>query len=362
MARNWLISGSSDAAEIVKKQMYLVTTSNLKKPNPNAFILPNHSSCEAFATFSAAGLLPLSILFGWDVVSNFLLGGHSIDCHFVESNPRHNIAILLGLIDVWNDRFLETLGRVVTPCAMGMRGYTKFVSMLEERVLGGRTAGDWSLKNKGGHGPFPVVDGASVSHSVQNSTEFVTTLDPSEHNAIGSSRDSLYYNDERICSMLNYADTLAYGSRDTLSNSNSGPLSPGSPPAIQSCDSMVSASSAVNSPSGNANDANHPSTLIICGKCDAFACGQLVALGEHRSLVKAWLWGIDPFDVPKATSKSESLREGLNQMRHDLISRGTLSEDEDDPKTNFTGMIGSTETLLKHYAIRMQRFQNNSLR
>ena len=361
-ARSWLISGSSDSVEITKKQMYLVTTSNLKKPSKNTFIIPNHSSCEAFTSFSAAGLLPLSMLFGWDVVSDFLLGGHSLDRHFVESNPRHNIAILLGLIDVWNDRFLEIHGRVVTPCAVGMRHYAKFVSILEKRVLCGRAVGDWSLQKKNGHGPSPVVGGSIDNCLGHSPTEFVTALDPIQSNAIGNSRDSLHHNDDRICSMLNCADTLAYGSRDNLSNSNSGPLSPGSPPGIQSCDSMLSASSAVNSPSGNKNDSNHPSTLIICGKCDAFACGQLVALGEHRSLVKAWLWGIDPFDVPKTTPKFENLRDELDQMQHDLKSRGTLSRDEDDIKTNAKGMIGSTETLLKHYAIRMQNIQRNSLK
>ena len=51
--------GSNKQADaILKKHMFLVTGKEfLKKSNPNAFLLPRHSRCEAFSTFSAAGLL-----------------------------------------------------------------------------------------------------------------------------------------------------------------------------------------------------------------------------------------------------------------------------------------------------------------
>ena len=40
---------------------------------------------------------------------------------------------------------------------------------------------------------------------------------------------------------------------------------------------------------------NRPTTaLVLCGRLDAFACGQFVALAEHKAVIKARLWNIDP--------------------------------------------------------------------
>lgn len=346
MARNWLVAGNTaEAADIVKKQMYLVTTkANKKTSRDNTFLVPNHSSCESFASFSAAGLLPLSIIFGWDVVSEMLAGAHMIDRHFTETNPRHNLAVLLGLIDVWNDAFMNIRGRIVKPCLHEMSFYPRFVNTLEHQVLSGENIGEWKLKNKERCDPGNNHSGSC------HFTEFVTAMDPTRREINNS-------NDSRICLMLQQADTLAFGNRDAATNSSLGVLSPGSPPAIQSCDSMLSVNSAVNGPSGSTTESgNHPSTLLICGKCDAFSCGQLVALAEHRALVKAWLWGVDPFDTHIPTSKVDGLKEELDQMYQDLTIRGKLSTDEADQQTM---MNGSTKTLLRHYAVRMQRHRNN---
>ena len=367
MVRNWLISNISTAetSNIVKKQMFHVTTTPKKRPNSNTFTIPNHSSKESFTAFSAAGLLPLSVLFGWDVISELLSGAHSMDCHFVETTPRHNIPVLLGLVDIWNDVFMGYhTGRVVT-CYDGILGsYPRYVSLLENTVLGGANVGDWSLKNVKCSKPTPVMEGAS-GYSGRVCTEFVTAFDPI-HNAITYGNimvDAIKSNDERICSMLQQADTLAFGNPEVLNNHSMGVSSPGSPPAIQSCDSMLSAGSAVNGTVGNSTtDSNHPSTLILCGECDGFSCGQLIAIAEHRALVKAWLWGIDPFHVSKkpAISKTDVLMDGLAQMYHDSSLQGTPDECDDDTKaeTYGVGMTGSTRNLLKHYSVRMQRVKN----
>ena len=92
--------------------------------------------------------------------------------------------------------------------------------------------------------------------------------------------------------MFARADTLAFGAGGGVRRLDG----PGSPPMILRNDSMMSQSSANGGGGGGkTSSGNLPSSIILCGKCDAFTCGQLVALGEHRALVKAWLWDIDPF-------------------------------------------------------------------
>ena len=362
MVRNWLISNINNAetSDIVKKQMFHVTATPKKRPNSNTFTIPNHSSYESFTAFSAAGLLPLSILFGWDVTSELLSGAHSMDCHFVETTPRHNTPILLGLVDIWNDVFMgHHTGRTVTRFDGVLGSYPRYVSLLENKVLGGANVGDWRLKDGKCSKPTPVIDGANGYPGLY--TEFVTAFDPI-HNKDTIMADAFKSNDERMCFMLQQADTLAFGNREVPNNHNMGVSCPGSPPAIQSCDSILSAGSGVNGTVGNTADSNQPSTLILCGKCDAFSCGQLVAMAEHRALVKAWLWGIDPFYVSKkpAISKTEGLMEGLSQMYHDSSLQGTPEECDDDTKIDVcdVGMTGSTRNILNHYSARMQRVKN----
>ncbi|KAL7490219.1 hypothetical protein ACHAW6_016212 [Cyclotella cf. meneghiniana] len=389
LVRSWLQNGAEGASDVTRKQMYLVTNQERNnKANPNnSFLIPRHCGCEAFLSFSAAGLLPLSVLFGWDMVASFLSGAHSIDRHFVETNPRHNLPVLLGLVDVWNDVFLNSRGRVIAPYLQALGSYPAFVSVLENNVLNARQVGalpDWNLKrNKGSCVPSSVIDGGPHSRYRYSqgedaiSTEFVTALDPTQTrhgadgNGGGTTNDKrIDNNDERICSMFGYADTLAFGSCEISKhpghNGNGGLLSPGSPPAIQSCDSMLSVSSGINGPGGNNVSTalgNRPSTLIICGQCDAFACGQLLAMAEHRVLVKAWLWNIDPFESFKPLPSGDSLRDGLKQMYLDLAMHGTLEEDEDDVNADNSDGIPmnvSTRTILKHYATRMHKHKNNA--
>ena len=59
------------------------------------------------------------------------------------------------------------------------------------------------------------------------------------------------------------------------------------------------------------SDGNRPSTLLMCDKCDAFVCGQLVALAEHRVVIKARLWNNDPF----AKEIGSSIREDDNILK-----------------------------------------------
>lgn len=342
LVRNWLIGTSTDnAVDIVKKQMYLITTNETKRNN-NTFVIPSYS--EAFLTLSIAGLLPLSLLLGWEIVSDFLNGAHSLDCHFVETNPRHNLGVVTALIDVWNDVFMDRSAKI-NVAGKSFSSLTKFVSTFEQRVLNGRHVGDGSLRRENSRGPSPVVDGNGMPGTLGwNSYEFVTSFDT---------------NDDEICSLFQYADALAFGNREVLNSSNAGLSSPGSPPAIQSCDSMLSASSGVNVSTGHSHEAgNQPSTIVICGKNDAFAIGQLVALAEHRALVKAWLWGVDPLDTSatSSASKGDTLKEGLKQIYQELTIRDQFGEDEDEHKTDGGGVVmhGSTRTLLSHFATRVQ--------
>eukprot|EP00580_Thalassiosira_gravida_P008719 CAMPEP_0201632186 /NCGR_PEP_ID=MMETSP0493-20130528/5906_1 /ASSEMBLY_ACC=CAM_ASM_000838 /TAXON_ID=420259 /ORGANISM="Thalassiosira gravida, Strain GMp14c1" /LENGTH=282 /DNA_ID=CAMNT_0048103653 /DNA_START=282 /DNA_END=1130 /DNA_ORIENTATION=+ len=261
---------------------------------------------------------------------------------------------------------------------------------MENRVLNGSVNGGLASSKGssvgGKDGPSAVIDGGSHSpyrsclgrESNKLSVEFIVSFDPPSFDPGISTEDVLANRDSRMCSLFAHADTLAFGGSN--GNDNRGRFdisSPGSPPTIQSVDSMLSHGSAnggggwVDAGSGTVSG-NQPSTLIVCGACDAFACGQLIALAEHRATVKAWLWDVDPFATTTKSSVEEErhdyLSDKLYQMHH-LLSMGENLDEADESlfpehnggattKPGYTGFGGgvhlATKTVLKHYATRMQ--------
>lgn len=260
-----------------------------------------------------------------------------MDRHFVDTNPRHNLPIVLALLDHWNDEFLNLKGRVISPYMLALGSYPGLVASIESKVTSRRktTSAKQPIHRGRKEGPTPTITVASSLYGCNHcTTEFITTMQLS---------------DSRMCSLLAHADTLAFGSGNNASNNSRRfeMSSPGSPPMIQSVDSMTSINGGIET---NTMVGNQPSTLILCGgACDAFTCGQLVALAEHRALIKAWLWDLDPF-IPSKTyttkgERQEQLTDELDQMNK-LLSMG-----EDLDEMNGKGMHSTTNTILKKYAM-----------
>lgn len=151
-----------------------------------------------------------------------------------------------------------------------------------------------------------------------------------------------------MCSLFAHADTLAFGTEGhpPIRNSLESPMLP--PEGLGNVSATLSA---LDDP--DVAEGNRPSALLICGKCDAFTCGQLVALSEHRAVVKAHLWDIDPFARSVGSSlrvnRSEKLKEELHKMYSKIATPGN-SEVENDDTEEQKGLNMSTSTILGHYA------------
>ena len=247
-------------------------------------------------------------------MSSFLKGAHDMDCHFVDTNPRHNLPFILALLDLWNDEFLQSRGRDVCPYSQSLASYPRLVAAMENKVL----------RRQGSN---QIISGSHAIHSDQ-CMEFIMTLQPGQ--------------DDRTCSLLAHVDTLAFG--NTISNKRNDVLSPGSPSQswIQRNDSMLSHSSTNHKESsGVASSGNQPSTLILCGG-DAFACGQLNAMTEHRTLVMAWLRGIDPFTTENSTASLQVEQQRKEQLKTKLQHLQNGEEQVEEDQVN-----SSTMTILK---------------
>ena len=85
----------------------------------------------------------------------------------------------------------------------------------------------------------------------------------------------------------------------------------------------------------------------MCSRCDAFGCGQLIALAEHRAMVTARLWDIEnPYAFASnngsvlRTKQEELMKYKLDETYQWLDFVGHLDDDDDidngpGPKLSF---------------------------
>lgn len=360
LLKSWLLQelGNNRRSDVVLSKHMLLVTGNdhvasvINKPE-SVFLVPEHTRCEAFTSTTAATLLPLSIVYGWPIVKDFLKGAHDMDSHFVDTNPRHNLPILLALSDVWNDIFLNTSARAIVPFTEAFGSYPAFCAALEAQTCGNTTTKSTGRPNASKNptcsafvmdgGLNSVYDRAFFQSTKVMNEELVTALDSqiSFHlqKTLGVAEDVQMTQDALMASFFAHADELAFGYDRILSD----PVLP----------SPMSTSVQTALPEPELSRGNRPSTLLICGKLDAFACGQLIALAEHRVAVKAHLWGIDPF----CTDFGASLRmQRTDHVKDDLetlltnVNEQDSDDDESGGGVQNHNMNLSTRTILKHYA------------
>jgi hypothetical protein len=178
-----------------------------------------------------------------------------------------------------------------------------------------------------------------------------------------SKEDNISNQDSLLCSFFATADVMAVGSNvrgnDQRSVISGTRLTHSGGNYIGSSASFDGSYPAPVHHDLETSNGNHPSTLLLCTRCDAFTCGQLIALAEHRSLVTAHLWDIEnPFAFSQVhgsivKSKDEQrMREKLESLFQRLDLVGTLQEDDDTAGDGFKLSL-AVKTLLGHYASRM---------
>ena len=83
-----------------------------------------------YSVSSAVGVLPLSLHFGYDVMSKFLAGAHAMDKHFVTAPFAHNLPVIMGLFGVWNSSFLGYPSRALLPYAQALMRFPAHIQQV----------------------------------------------------------------------------------------------------------------------------------------------------------------------------------------------------------------------------------------
>lgn len=231
-----------------------------------------------YSLWSAIGL-PICIAIGVDGFDRLLAGARSMDQHFRTAELSQNLPVMLGLIGIWNNNFLDCDTRAVVPYDDRLEQLPAYLQQLEMESNGKRVT---LTNDTTSYATAPVVwggVGTNAQHAFFQQLHQGTQSTPVDFIiALTHQRATNDHHDMLVANCFAQAQGLMQGrNRDVVGD-------------IENPDSGLDLATHRESPG------NRPSTMIALDALTPESLGALLALYEHKTYVEGTIWGINPFD------------------------------------------------------------------
>ena len=217
-----------------------------------------------YSIWSCVGMSS-AISIGEDNFRRFLAGAHEVDSHFRSAEFSKNIPVILALLGIWYNDFLDVGAHAVIPYDQRLERLPAYLSQL---VMESNGKSVDTEGNRVGTKTSQVIWGGVGSNSQHAVFQFLhqgTRLSTIDFLLPLDSR-----HDSRQHELL-VANCLAQGEALMRGETNSA------------------------EPHRHF-DGNRPSTTILYDRLDPYTLGMLLAIYEHKTFVEAATWGVNPFD------------------------------------------------------------------
>ena len=217
-----------------------------------------------YSIWSCVGMSS-AISIGADNFRRFLAGANAVDSHFRFAEFGNNIPVILALLGIWYNNFLDAGAHAVIPYDQKLERLPAYLSQLVMESNG---------KSVSAHGnrveakTSQVIWGGVGSNSQHAVFQFLhqgTRLSSIDFLLPLESRHAGRQHELLVASCLAQGEALMQGETN-----------PDEP--------------------HRHFDGNRPSTTILYDRLDPYTLGMLLALYEHKTFVEAAIWGINPFD------------------------------------------------------------------
>ena len=261
-----------------------------------------------YSLWSCIGL-PIALTIGVEGFKQFLAGAYAIDQHFQSAPLNQNIPVLMGLLGVWNNNFLDIQTHAVLPYDGRLKYFASYLQQLEMESNGKsiQRTGEKVILDT-----CPIVwgeVGPNAQHAfyqlLHQGTQAVSCdfIAPIQR-----------YNTNQFTYAEN-ADALIEQHHLALSNclAQSRLLAFGH----QALDQVERESL----PLYKQYAGNQPSSTLLLNELNPYSLGMLIASFEHKVFVQSVLWNINPFDqwgVEKGKDIANQLLPILNGESADL--------------------------------------------
>lgn len=255
------------------QQHFIAVTANIEKAQQFGIqnTLPIWSWVGGRYSFCSAVNLITAIAIGYDKFNQILAGANSMDKHFHDCEFSSNLPVLLGLIGIWNNNFLNTHNLLLLTYALQLKQFVPYIQQLDMESNGKSIDKQGNAVN---HATGPLIWGG-LGNQAQHS--YYQLLCQGTHKVTVDFISLHAFADEIINDMCHAKiNTLSNGIND---QTNLNGFIPGNIAL------------------------NHLSIQDV----SPFTIGALVALYEHKIFTQSVIWDINPFDQPGVESAKRNI-------------------------------------------------------
>ena len=310
--RQWLEKALGDRSCILKSHFIGISTKPEKMTEwgiaaENQLLLWDWVGGR-YSLWSCIGL-PIALSIGVEGFKQLLAGAHAIDQHFQQAPFEQNLPVLLAMLGIWNNNFLNIQTHAVLPYDGRLKHFAAYLQQLEMESNGKSIQRN---DKKVSLDTCPIIWG-EVGPNAQHA--FYQLLHQGTH---AVSCDFIApvqrYNANQFTYAEN-AEALIEQHQLALSNclAQSRLLAFGN----QALDPEELSGLALYQQYAG----NQPSSTILLEELSPYSLGMLIALYEHKVFVQSVIWNINPFDqwgVEKGKAIANQLLPILNRTTPDL--------------------------------------------
>jgi glucose-6-phosphate isomerase len=285
LCKAWLLDGlsGSDEAEAVAKHFVAVSTALDKVADfgidpDNAFGFWDWVGGR-YSMDSAIGT-SLVVAIGPERFAELLAGFHAVDEHFRTTEPRANVPLLMGLLNVWYTNFLGAETHAVLPYSQLLHRFPAYLQQLTMESNGKGVRYDGTEVDVDTGEIWWGEPGTNGQHAFYQLIHQGTRLVPADFIAFADPAYPLKDGETDVhelllANFLAQTKALAFG---------------------KTADEVRAEGTAEEVVPARVFTGNRPTASIMAPALTPSVLGQLVALYEHITFTEGAIWGIDSFD------------------------------------------------------------------
>ncbi|EXE86604.1 glucose-6-phosphate isomerase [Acinetobacter pittii] len=263
-----------------------------------------------YSLWSCIGF-PIALTIGVKGFQQLLAGAHAIDEHFQHTSFEQNIPVLMALLGIWNNNFLNIQTHAVLPYDGRLKYFAAYLQQLEMESNGKSVQRDGQKVELN---TCPIVwgeVGPNAQHAFYQllhqgtqavSCDFIAPIQ--RYNAdhftyVENAKALIEQHHLALSNCLAQSRLLAFGNE-----------------ALDSTELK-------NLPIYKQYEGNQPSSTLLLKELNPYSLGMLIALYEHKVFVQSVIWNLNPFDqwgVEKGKQIADQLLPILNGAQNDLSS------------------------------------------
>ncbi|MDT8407382.1 MAG: glucose-6-phosphate isomerase [Methylococcales bacterium] len=233
-----------------------------------------------FSLWSAIGL-SIALSIGMERFESLLDGAHEMDCHFRNTDYRHNIPVIMALIGIWYNNFHGAETQALLPYDQSLKFFTDYMQQGDMESNGKSRDREGNLVD---YQTGPIIwgqPGTNGQHAFFQLIHQGTKLIPCDFIAAANSHYPLkHHHDILISNFLAQPEALMHGKNKAEVLAELRPE--------QRNDAALVASRIF--------PGNKPSSTFLVEQLTPKTLGALIACYEHKIFTQGAIWNINSFD------------------------------------------------------------------